>query len=167
MFGGYKMFSVGQNVLYGTNGVCVVNDITEKKVGKVSMEYYVLKPLDTNFSTLFVPTKNEALVKKIRGVMTKDMINGVLSKLPEPGEWNDNKQERSEQFKEVISNGDFTELIRMIRLIYKHSDELSELGRHLHMSDERLLKEAEKMVTEEIEFVLDVDKQQAIEMILK
>ena len=99
--------------------------------------------------------------------MTKDMINGVLSKLPEPGEWNDNKQERSEQFKAVISNGDFTELIRMIRLIYKHSDELSELGRHLHMSDERLLKEAEKMVTEEIEFVLDVDKQQAIEMILK
>ena len=55
----------------------------------------------------------------------------------------------------------------MIRLICKHSDELSELGRHLHMSDERLLKEAEKMVTEEIEFVLDVDKQQAIEMILK
>ena len=161
------MFSVGQNVLYGTNGVCVVNDITEKKVGKVSMEYYVLKPLDTNFSTLFVPTNNEALVKKIRGVMTKDMINGVLSNLPEPGEWNDNKQERSEQFKAVISNGDFTELIRMIRLIYKHSDELSELGRHLHMSDERLLKEAEKMVTEEIEFVLDVDKQQAIEMILK
>ncbi len=161
------MFSVGQNVLYGTNGVCVVNDITEKKVGKVSMEYYVLKPLDTNFSTLFVPTNNEALVKKIRGVMTKDMINGVLSNLPEPGEWNDNKQERSEQFKEVISNGDFTELIRMIRLIYKHSDELSELGRHLHMSDERLLKEAEKMVTEEIEFVLDVDKQQAVEMILK
>ena len=167
MFGGYKMFSVGQNVLYGTNGVCVVNDITEKKVGKVSMEYYVLKPLDTNFSTLFVPTNNEALVKKIRGVMTKDMINGVLSNLPEPGEWNDNKQERSEQFKEVISNGDFTELIRMIRLIYKHSDELSELGRHLHMSDERLLKEAEKMVTEEIEFVFGVDKQQAIEMILK
>lgn len=161
------MFSVGQNVLYGSNGVCVVNDITEKKVGKVSMEYYVLKPLDTNFSTLFVPTKNETLVKKIRGVMTKDMINGVLSNLPEPGEWNDNKQERSEQFKAVISNGDFTELIRMIRLIYKHSDELSELGRHLHMSDERLLKEAEKMVTEEIEFVLDVDKQQAIEMILK
>ena len=161
------MFSVGQNVLYGTNGVCVVNDITEKKVGKVSMEYYVLKPLDTNFSTLFVPTKNETLVKKIRGVMTKDMINGVLSNLPEPGEWNDNKQERSEQFKEVISNGDFTELIRMIRLIYKHSEELSELGRHLHMSDERLLKEAEKMVTEEIEFVFDVDKQQAIEMILK
>ena len=161
------MFSVGQNVLYGTNGVCVVNDITKKKVGKVSMEYYVLKPLDTNFSTLFVPTGNENLVKKIRTVMTKDMINDILSHLPEPGEWNDNKQERSEQFKEVISNGDFTELIRMIRLIYKHSDELSELGRHLHMSDERLLKEAEKMVTEEIEFVLDVDKQQAIEMILK
>ena len=160
------MFSVGQNVLYGTNGVCVVNDIIEKKVGKVSMEYYVLKPLDTNFSTLFVPTGNENLVKKIRTVMTKDMINDILSHLPDPGEWNDNKQERSDEFKQIISEGNFTELVRMIRLIYKHSDELSSLGRHLHMSDERFLKEAEKMVSEEIALAFDIDRQQALDMVL-
>ena len=161
------MFSVGQNVLYGTNGVCVVDDITEKKVGKVSMEYYVLKPLDTNFSTLFVPVNNEKLVKKIRSIMTKDKIEEVLSKLPDSGEWNDNKQERSEEFKEIISEGEFGELIKMIRLIYSHSAELSNLGRHLHMSDERFLKEAEKMVSEEIALVYNIDRQQAIEMILK
>lgn len=160
------MFSVGQNVLYGTNGVCVVNDITEKKVGKVSMEYYVLKPLDTNFSTLFVPIKNENLVKKIRNIMTKDMIEDVLSKLSAPGDWNDNKQERSEEFKAIISEGDFAKLIKMIRLINSHSVELSNLGRHLHMSDERFLKEAEKMVSEEIALVYNIDRQQAIEMIL-
>ena len=80
------MFSVGQNVLYGTNGVCVINDITEKKVGKISMEYYVLKPLGANSSTLFVPTKNEQLVKRIRGVLTKDKIDSILADLPEAGE---------------------------------------------------------------------------------
>ncbi len=161
------MFSVGQNVLYGTNGVCVVEDITEKKVGKISMEYYVLKPLGINSSTLFVPTHNEQLVKKIREVLDKDTLNEVISNLPEPGEWNDNKQERSDEFKVIVSGGDFVELIRLIRLINSHSNELSQAGRHLHMSDERFLKEAEKMVSEEISISLGVDKQTAIDLVLK
>lgn len=161
------MFSVGQNVLYGTNGVCVVEDITEKKVGKISMEYYVLKPLGINSSTLFVPTHNEQLVKKIREVLDKDTLNEVISNLPEPGEWNENKQERSDEFKVIVSGGDFVELIRLIRLINSHSNELSLVGRHLHMSDERFLKEAEKMVSEEISLCLGVDKQTAIDLVLK
>ena len=161
------MFSVGQNVLYGTNGVCVVEDITEKQVGKVSMEYYVLKPLATDSSTLFVPTHNEELVKRIREVLNKDTIDSILSNLPDIGEWNENKQERSDNFKSIIAGGDCVELIRMIRLINAHSDELAENGRHLHMSDERFLKEAEKMVSEEVSLVLDVDKDTAIELILK
>lgn len=161
------MFSVGQNVLYGTNGVCVVNDITEKIIGKVSVEYYVLKPLGLDSSTLFVPTHNEQLVKKIREVLTKDKISEVIDDLPDAGEWNDNKQERTDEFKEIISGGDFIELIRMIRLICTRSQELAQSGRHIHMSDERFLKEAEKMVSEEISLALEVDKDAALEMILK
>ena len=167
MFGGFMMFSVGQNVLYGTNGVCVVEDITEKKVGKVSMEYYVLKPLASDSSTLFVPTHNEELVKRIREVLNKDSINSILANLPDIGEWNENKQERSDDFKSIIVDGDCVELIRMIRLIHAHSNDLAENGRHLHMSDERFLKEAEKMVSEEISLVLDVDRDAALELILK
>ncbi len=161
------MFSVGQNVLYGTNGVCVVEDITEKKIGKVCVEYYVLKPLSANMSTLFVPTQNEQLTKKIRGVLPKEEIDVILSDLPDAGEWNDNKQERSERFKNVVSGGDCVELIRMIRLIKSHGDELSETGRHLHISDERFLKEAIKMVSEEISLALDVDVKTAADLILK
>ena len=167
MFGGFMMFSVGQNVLYGTNGVCVVDDITEKKIGKVSMEYYVLKPLATDSSTLFVPTHNEELVKRIRDILNKDSIDSILANLPDIGEWNENKQERSDDFKSIIVDGDCVELIRMIRLIHAHSNDLAENGRHLHMSDERFLKEAEKMVSEEISLVLDVDRDAALELILK
>lgn len=161
------MFSVGQYVLYGTNGVCVVNDITEKKIGKISMEYYVLKPIATNSSTLYVPTHNEELVKRIREVLNKDAISSILADLPETGEWVENKQERSDGFMSVIMGGDCVELIRMIRLIQAHSDELAGNGRHLHISDEHFLKEAEKMVSEEVSLALDVDKKEAIELILK
>ena len=161
------MFSVGQNVLYGTNGVCVVEDITEKKVGKVSMEYYVLKPLASDSSTLFVPTHNEELVKRIREILNKDSIDSILADLPDIGEWNENKQERSDHFKSIIADGDCVELIGMIRLIHAHSNELAENGRHLHMSDERFLKEAEKMVSEEFSQALGVEREAIIPMLLK
>lgn len=164
---GIKMFSVGQNVLYGINGVCVVQDITEKKVGKLSMEYYVLKPLDTKTSTLFVPTNNEELCNRIRNVLSKESIDNILSNLPEVGDWNDNKQERSEEFKNTVHSGDCLELIKMIRLINTHGNELAESGRHLHMSDERFLKDAEKMVSEEVALALNVDRQTAIELVLQ
>ena len=131
------------------------------------MEYYVLKPLASDSSTLFVPTHNEELVKRIRDILNKDSIDSILSHLPDIGEWNDNKQERSDDFKSIIAGGDCVELIRMIRLINAHSNDLAENGRHLHMSDERFLKEAEKMVSEEISLVLDVDRDAALELILK
>lgn len=99
------MYSVGQTVLYGTNGVCSITDITTKRVGKVSLEYYVLKPICSNTSTLFVPTHNEQLVSKIRYVLSEDEIRSILDDLPECGEWNDNKAERAEIFKKVISKG--------------------------------------------------------------
>ena len=109
----------------------------------------------------------KALVKKIRGVMTKDMINGVLSKLPEPGEWNDNKQERSEQFRAIITEGSCVELIRLIRLVRTHGQEQLAGGKRLHITDERFLKEAEKMICEEFSLVLHISRDEVLERILQ
>ena len=70
------MFCVGQTVLYGSNGVCMVDDVTEKRIGKTKMQYYVLKPLCNNTSTLFVPTANQQLVSKMRRILTVPAGNG-------------------------------------------------------------------------------------------
>ena len=161
------MFCVGQTVLYGTNGVCTVDDVTEKKIGKSKMEYYVLKPVCTNTSTLFVPISNETLVSKMRSILSEEEANGILLHLPEIGEWNDNKPERTETFRAVISSADSVELIRMIRLI--HSHELQQLadGKRLHISDERFLKEAEKMVCEEFTLVLHTTREELLDRIFE
>lgn len=161
------MFETGQNVLYGINGVCLVEGVTEKKIGKVTLEYYVLKPLSSNMQTLFVPVKNEQLVKRIRPVLSREEIEAILSDLPEIGEWNEDKNERTEQFKSIVYSADCKELIGMIRLIKARAAELIKTGRSLHMSDDRLLKEAEKMVTEEVALALGIEKQEVMDIILK
>ena len=160
------MFCVGQTVLYGSNGVCMVDDVTEKRIGKTKMQYYVLKPLCNNTSTLFVPTANQQLVSKMRRILTEDEAEAILRDLPPCGDWNDNKQERSEQFRAIITEGSCVELIRLIRLVRTHEQEQLAGGKRLHISDERFLKEAEKMVCEEFSLVLHISRDEVLERIM-
>ncbi|MBQ5629137.1 MAG: CarD family transcriptional regulator [Ruminococcus sp.] len=161
------MFCVGQTVLYGSNGVCMVDDVTEKRIGKTKIQYYVLKPLCNNTSTLFVPTANQQLVSKMRRILTEDEAEAILRDLPPCGDWNDNKQERSEQFRAIITEGSCVELIRLIRLVRTHGQEQLAGGKRLHISDERFLKEAEKMVCEEFSLVLHISRDEVLERILQ
>ncbi|MBQ2568953.1 MAG: CarD family transcriptional regulator [Ruminococcus sp.] len=161
------MFCVGQTVLYGSNGVCMVDDVTEKRIGKTKIQYYVLKPLCNNTSTLFVPTANQQLVSKMRRILTEDEAEAILRDLPPCGDWNDNKQERSEQFRAIITEGSCVELIRLIRLVRTHEQEQLAGGKRLHISDERFLKEAEKMVCEEFSLVLHISRDEVLERILQ
>lgn len=160
------MFCVGQTVLYGSNGVCMVDDVTEKRIGKTKIQYYVLKPLCNNTSTLFVPTANQQLVSKMRRILTEDEAEAILRDLPPCGDWNDNKQERSEQFRAIITEGSCVELIRLIRLVRTHEQEQLAGGKRLHITDERFLKEAEKMICEEFSLVLHISRDEVLERIM-
>ena len=162
-----KMYEVGEIVLYGSNGVCKIEEITEKTISKTVIEYYVLKPIATQISTLFVPTQNEKLVGKMRKILAKEEIEKILENLPETGEWNKNKSERFDSFKKIILDGNCLELIGLIRLLHNQERKQMSRGKRLHITDEKFLKEAERMVYGEISVVLGVDKAQAKELVLK
>lgn len=108
------MYSIGEVVLYGSNGVCEITEITTKKIGKDSIEYYVLKPVCSDSSTLFVPTQNEMLVSRMRVVLSSDEIKDILSQKTDNEIWIDNKAERCEKIKEIISGGDCMKLVELI-----------------------------------------------------
>ena len=75
------MYTSGQTVIYGANGVCVIEGVTVRKIGSVSMEYYVLKPLGAVGSTVYVPTQNEKLVGRIRRVKSAGEVRALLASL--------------------------------------------------------------------------------------
>lgn len=161
------MLSEGQKVLYGTNGVCSVEGTTVKHIAGTDIEYYVLKPVGARAQTLFVPVKNMELLGKIREISSAEQVRQILDDLPEAGEWNDNKVERTEAFRSTIAQGDCVQLVAMIRLIHIHAQEQQDKGKHLHLSDERILKEAEKMISEEFSQALGVERENIIPMLLK
>lgn len=60
------MYRVNDTVVYGAQGVCRIADITKRDIGGMPMDYYVLKPVYDDNSTLFVPISNDKLTAKMR-----------------------------------------------------------------------------------------------------
>ncbi|MCH5297040.1 MAG: hypothetical protein J1E85_05155 [Ruminococcus sp.] len=161
------MYNVDEIVLYGSNGVCKIKEITRQKLAGKTMEYYVLKPLFSQVSTLFVPTNNEALVSKMRHILPEDRIKDIIDNLSVIPEWIDDKNKRFDYCKETIANGEFEAVVNLIRMLRFHEKEQNNKGRHLHISDERFLREAESMVCDEIAVALNIERSEIIPMLLK
>lgn len=155
------MFQVNDMVLYGTNGVCKLVDIDVRDCGGRMVEYYILKPIYASNSTVFVPVNNEKLTSKMRYVLTKEEIDEKIRLIPEssPG-WIDDERTRKERFKDIVSRADTFELIQLIKTLLEHQEAVMARGKKLHVADERMLQEAEKMICDEFSYVLGISKEE-------
>lgn len=151
------MYKINDAIVYGSQGVCKITDIEEKSVGGVKRAYYVLKPVNDKGATIYVPTDNEFVLKKMRRLLSKEEINRLIDSMPnEDAIWLSNENERKELYKRILADGDRLELIKMIKAIYAHKKEREAEGKRLHMSDERYFKDAEQILYNEFEYVLDL-----------
>lgn len=156
-------FEKGEKVLYSINGVCEITDITERFFGKTVMRYYVLKPISNNEATLFVPVNNENLVRKMKRLMTQPQLDEVLNAVSSKDvEWNSNEAVRKEEFRNTISFGNVSEILILLKSIWIHGRMQNSKGRKLHISDEMYLREAEKIIKEEISTVIGVEQDEVI-----
>lgn len=155
------MFQINDMVLYGTNGVCKLVDIDVRDCGGRMVEYYILKPIYASNSTVFVPVNNEKLTSKMRYVLTKEEIDEKIRLIPEssPG-WIDDERTRKERFKDIVSRADTFELIQLIKTLLEHQEAVMARGKKLHVADERMLQEAEKMICDEFSYVLGISKEE-------
>lgn len=162
------MFEVGSTVLYGSDGVCTIQNITHKEVGGVSGEYYVLESVYQKKSTVFVPLDNERLIGRMRNILSADELLDLIKTIPEePLVWIEDEGERKQTYKEIISRGDCTELMQLVRTLYLHKEKQIERGKKLHACDDRFLKTAEKMINDEFAMVLHIDPDQVPDFISK
>lgn len=152
------MFQRNDVIIYGTQGVCKIVDTEEKMVNGQKKTYYVLKPVVDAGSTFFAPTDNEAVLKKMRRLLSKDEIHKLMDAMgSETGVWIPNETERRDKYKSILATGDHLELIKMIKAIYAHKQAREAEGKRLHMSDERFLKDAEQILYNEFQYVLNLN----------
>lgn len=161
-----KMYEIGDVVVFGAEGLCRIEEITEKKFGKEKIQYYVLRQLNRGNSVNYVPVNNEKSVSKMRAVLTEKEIREIISETSgTASNWIENNRERQLAFKEIILYGDSIDLIRLVRDLYIRRKEQAANGKKLHAADERVFKDAENIVFEEIAYALRIPKEKVMDFI--
>lgn len=158
-----KQVQKGDTVVYGNNGICRVDDIQNMTFPgeRKPRPYFVLRPINSKNSVLFVPRDNEALCSKMRAVLSKHQIDTMLSHLSqEEAPWIADKNERFERFHQTLRQGIHEELLAMIRCIHLHKQELAGMNRKLTSSDDSILQTAEKLVREEFAYALEIPQEE-------
>lgn len=152
------MFKVGDKVLYGSDGVCEITDITEKVFNEISAKFYVLEPVFSNKSTSFVPTGNEKLTSKMKFVLSLSELQKVIKESCALSPWQNDDALRKEKFKSIISGSNIEEIVSMFKAVTVHKNELEKAGKKLHRADENAYKDALKIIYEEFSLYTEITK---------
>lgn len=149
-------YIAGDVVLYNPSGVCRIEAIREASFGSAAGEYYVLKPLYREDTTIYVPVENERLTRRMRPLLTPAEAETLLTDPPgESPAWIEDSRERAETYTRLLSEGERAAVIRVIRLLTAHKAEVARLNHKFYASDEKVLDAACRMIGEELAYVLN------------
>ena len=146
-------------VAYGSNGICRIEGITEQQIDGVNRKFYILRPLDSESSTIYVPTDSAVLCQKMKRLLAADEVLALIEKMPETNTiWLDDDRERNERYHRILADGDCGELVALTKTLYQRKQYLARFGRKLRSADERILQQAEKILFGELAVVLGIER---------
>ena len=156
------MYQIGDKVVYGVHGVCVVVDQEERVIDRKHLTYLALEPLSQDGSRYLVPTHNDAAMAKLRRMLSKEELEALMdSEEVRSDGWVPDENQRKQTYRELISSGDRARLMRMVRTLYRHRAAQTAAGRKCHLCDENFLRDAEKLLTGEVSVVMGLENDAA------
>lgn len=152
-------FTPGQSVIYGANGVCVIDGVREMQLpyDDEPQSYYVLKPASKPGSTIYVPMGNETLTARMRPLLDKAGLEEVLQRVRgREMPWEEDRNTRHQNFNALMARRDQEEMLLMIRCIYARRRALAANGKRLPAVDDDILHSCEKLLTQEFSLCLHI-----------
>lgn len=153
------MFEKGEYIIYGTSGVCRIEDITTMNMASVPKDklFYVLSPSSQKGGRIFTPVDSQKTI--MRRVLSKEEAAELIDEIPRIEElWITNEKQREEKYKECMRSGDCREWIKIIKTLYLRKLERTAQGKKITATDERYLKMAEDYLYSELEIPLGIPK---------
>lgn len=162
------MFEKGEYIIYGTSGVCKIEDITTMNMASVPNDklFYVLSPSSQKGGKIFTPVDNQKTI--MRRVLSEEEASKLISEIPDIEElWITNEKMREEKYKECMRTGDCRDWIKIIKTLYLRKQQRNAQGKKITATDERYLKMAEDYLYSELEIPLGIPKAEMEDYITK
>lgn len=149
------MFKVSDIVMYGSTGLCRIDDIVKGEHEGIETEYYVLHPMDSSNLTIRIPVDNTSII--MRPCLTRDEVLSLIATIPEQKIISiKDKKERNNCFKAVLKSGNNKDLIKVIKTLYLERQAKTAVNQKLSKTDEDIMKSAEKQLHDEFAIALNI-----------
>lgn len=150
------MFKINDYVVYGSNGVCRVQDIEKMSLRNQELEYYILSPVYNDKMTIKTPVNNKNVL--MRELMSKNEVMSLIQGISknETVEIEDARK-KIQEYKAIIKRGNAEELIKVINSIRLEEREKESLGKKLNKTDEDIMLIAWKQLHQEMAIVLEIN----------
>jgi len=153
------MFEIGDYIIYGSNGVCKVDQIGTMDANTFVSDrlFYTLIPVYRKESKVFTPVDNDKVI--MRHIITKKEameLIGDIDNIETIKESNDKKRE--EVYRTIVRQCDCREWVRMIKTLYKNKNERLAGGKKVTAGEEKYLKIAEDSLFGELAIPLEIQK---------
>lgn len=166
--GAIRMFNVGENIVYGSNGVCKVENIgvLDSPGMPQDKEYYTLCPIYSKGSKIFTPVDNDKII--MRAVLGKDEAQELINNIDSiEALWIADEKSRESEYKEAIKACNCKELVKIIKTIYIRMQDRIANGKKITASDEKYFRMAEDRLYGELAVSLDISKEEIKEYIIE
>lgn len=150
------MFEKGEYIIYGSNGVCEVQDYMSAAGEADNRTYYVLAPMRSRGSTIFSPVDNQKVL--MRKVMTKEEARALLKGIPEYENMViQESRTQEQQYREILQSGNSMDSLRLIMALYARKKKREAAGRRITAVDEKYLFLAKDCLLNELSIALNMD----------
>ena len=162
------MYQVGDRIIYGSNGVCVIDEIKMIEVPRTDelKAYYIIKPMYQECK-ISVPVDTKMFMREIIGADEARALIDTIPQVDAQPYYNTALRQLQDYYEKKISSHNCVDLIEMIISIYRKRKQLLEQKRKFGAIDERYLKRAEELLFGELSVALDVPKTEIREMVGK
>ena len=151
------MFSIGDYMVYGINGVCRVQDICASPFDKKDTRtFYLLKPLSAGEgSVIYTPVDNVQVL--MRPLMTKEQAAELIERMPglEPLEVPMEKMRR-DLYRQAMQTCDPEQYVRLIKTVSRRRIDMMQQHKRLSETDADFERNAKLSLYHELSVVLNV-----------
>jgi len=156
------MYQVGELVLYGSTGVCKVEEIREQNFPSTGEKrlYYTLRPLYED-CVISVPVDSDKVF--IRPIISREEAERLIAGIPKVRvEMYHSRvsRELTEHYEAILRSHDCGSLVELTMSIYAKKQSFQEQKRKFGTVDERFLKRAEDLLFGELAAALEIPKDQ-------
>ncbi len=151
------MFSIGDRIIYGSDGVYTVTEYTSSPIDKNdTRQFYVLRPTHGPAGNIIItPVENEKI--KMRSVMTRDEAITFIDTIPNiPTIMVEKEKNRRETYRKALDGAGADVLVSIIKTVMTRREELAKIKKRVSESDNDYEKKAKHCLYGELSISLDI-----------